>query len=186
MDLLSVAGHKINAPKGIGALYIRDGIEAEIFCHGAGQEGGRRAGTENVLEIVGLGKACDVAAADLEKNTAHLRAMRDRLESGLETALTGVRINGHRDKRLPNTCSVSFRDLEANRILEEIGLDVAASAGAACHADRVEVSHVLEAMGLPELWAKGTLRFTTGRYTTAEEIDRALEVIVTAVKKLRG
>ena len=186
VDLLSLAGHKIYAPKGIGALYIREGVPAEVFCHGAGQEGGRRAGTENVLEIVGLGEACEVAAADLEKNAAHLRAMRDRLESGLEGALTEVRINGHRDQRLPNTCSVSFRDLEANRILEEIGLEVAASAGAACHADHVEVSHVLAAMGLPENWAKGTLRFTTGRYTTAEEIDRALEVIVAAVKKLQG
>jgi cysteine desulfurase len=97
-----------------------------------------------------------------------------------------MRFNGHRELRLANTCSVSFRDLEANRILDEIGLDVAASAGAACHADHVEISHVLKAMQVPEQWAKGTLRFTTGRYTTADEIDRALEVIVAAVKRLRG
>lgn len=184
VDLLSVAGHKIYAPKGIGALFIRDGIEPAIFCHGAGQEKGRRAGTENVLEIIGLGKACEIAGLELARNAAHMRAMRDRLEAGLAQALTEIRFNGHREKRLPNTCSVSFRGLEANRILEKIGRDIAASAGAACHADQVEISHVLKAMQVPEQWAKGTLRFTTGRYTTADEIDRALEVIVAAVKRL--
>jgi cysteine desulfurase len=186
VDFLSVAGHKIYAPKGIGALYIRDGIENEVFCHGAGQENGRRAGTENVLEIVGLGKACEIAAAEMERHAQRMQEMRDRLEEGLAATLTEVRFNGHRELRLPNTCSVSFLGLEANRILEEIGLDVAASAGAACHADHVEISHVLRAMEVPELWAKGTLRFTTGRYTTVDEIDRALEVIVAGVKRLRG
>jgi cysteine desulfurase len=186
VDLLSLAGHKIYAPKGIGALYIREGVKPEIFCHGAGQEGGRRAGTENVLEIVGLGQACELAAAELDRHTAHMGAMRDRLEAGLAAALSEVRFNGHPQKRLPNTCSVSFRDLAANRILEEIGPAVAASAGAACHADQVEISHVLRAMQVPVEWAQGTLRFTTGRFTTEAEIDRALEVIVAAVRKLRG
>lgn len=186
VDLLSVAGHKIYAPKGIGALYIRDGIENEVFCHGAGQENGRRAGTENVLEIVGLGKVCEIADAEMEQHAQRMQEMRDRLEEGLAASLTEVRFNGHRELRLPNTCSVSFLGLEANRILEEIGLDVAASAGAACHADHVEISHVLRAMQVPEQWAKGTLRFTTGRYTTVDEIDRALEVIVSGVKRLRG
>jgi cysteine desulfurase len=186
VDFLSVAGHKIYAPKGIGALYIRDGVENEVFCHGAGQENGRRAGTENVLEIVGLGKACEIAAAEMERHAQRMQEMRDRLEEGLAATLTEVRFNGHRKLRLPNTCSVSFLGLEANRILEEIGLDVAASAGAACHADHVEISHVLRAMQVPEQWAKGTLRFTTGRYTTVDEIDRALEVIVAGIKRLRG
>ena len=185
VDLLSVAGHKVYAPKGIGALYIRDGVEAEVFCHGAGQENGRRAGTENVLEIVGLGKACEILAAELEMHNSQMRMMRDRLEEGLAAALTDIRFNGHREHRLPNTCSVSFLDLEANQILEEIGPSVAASAGAACHADHVEISHVLKAMQVPEQWAKGTLRFSTGRFTTEDEIDRALEVLVAAVKKLR-
>ena len=185
VDLLSVAGHKIYAPKGIGALYIRDGIETEIFCHGAGQENGRRAGTENVLEIVGLGKACETARVELERHGEWMQIMRDRLEEGLATALTNIRFNGHRKQRLPNTCSVSFLDLEANRILDEIGPSVAASAGAACHADHVEISHVLKAMEVPQEWAKGTLRFSTGRFTTNDEIDRALEAIVAAVKKLR-
>lgn len=186
VDLLSLAGHKIYAPKGIGALYIRDGIENEVFCHGAGQENGRRAGTENVLEIVGLGKACEIAMAEMERHAQRMQEMRDRLEEGLAASLTEVRFNGHRKLRLPNTCSASFLGLEANRILEEIGLDVAASAGAACHADHVEISHVLRAMQVPEQWAKGTLRFTTGRYTTIDEIDRALEVIVAGVKRLQG
>jgi cysteine desulfurase len=166
-------------------LYVRRGLAPEIFCHGAGQERGMRAGTENVLEIAGLGKACEIAEAGLSRNAAHMAAMRDRLEAGLAAALDGIRFNGHRQKRLPNTASVSFHGLEANRILEEIGLEVAASAGAACHSDKVHISHVLEAMGIPEAWAKGTLRFTTGRMTTAQEIDRALEVIIAAVKKLR-
>lgn len=186
VDLLSIAGHKIYAPKGIGGLYIRDGIENKIFCHGAGQENGRRAGTENVLGIVGLGKACEIVAAELEQHARHMQEMRDRLELGLAAALSDIRFNGHRKLRLPNTSSVSFRDLDATRILEEIGLDVAASAGAACHADHVEISHVLKAMKVPKQWAKGTLRFTTGRYTTAAEIDRALEAIVATIKKLRA
>ncbi|MDJ0784458.1 MAG: cysteine desulfurase family protein [Desulfosarcinaceae bacterium] len=186
VDLLSVAGHKLYAPKGIGALFIREGVAPEVYCHGAGQENGRRAGTENVLEIVGLGKACEIAAAQLDHNARHMREMRDRLETGLESALQEVRINGHRAKRLPNTCSISFRGLAADRLLDAIGGEVAASAGAACHADQVEVSHVLQAMQVPAAWAKGTLRFTTGRATTAAEIDRALEVIVAAVKRMRG
>jgi cysteine desulfurase len=185
VDLLSVAGHKIYAPKGIGALYLRSGIKPEIFCHGAGQEMGIRAGTENVPGIVGLGKACEIAHHHLDDNTAHMEKMRNRLEKGLADALEDIRFNGHRIQRLPNTASVSFLGLEANRILEEIGLEVAASAGAACHSDHVTISHVLKAMKIPEDWAKGTVRFTTGRMTTVDEIDRALEVVVTAVKRLR-
>lgn len=186
VDLLSIAGHKIYAPKGVGALYIRQGVEAPVFCHGAGQESGRRAGTENILEIVGLGKACEIAKANLTENAHHMAAMRDRLESGLKDNISNVRFNGHPIRRLPNTCSVSFHAVEANRLLEEIGLDIAASAGAACHADHLELSHVLEAIGLPEEWAKGTLRFTTGRFTTAKQIDRAVDVISSALKKLRA
>ncbi|MEW6080180.1 MAG: cysteine desulfurase family protein [Thermodesulfobacteriota bacterium] len=185
VDLLTVAGHKLYAPKGIGALYIRRGIEPQIFCHGAGQERGIRAGTENVPGIVGLGKACELAAAGLEEHGAHLKTMRDRLESALRAGLVEIRFNGHPDLRLPNTSSVSFYGLDANRILEEIGLEVAASAGAACHSDHVEISHVLTAMGVPEAWARGTLRFSSGRMTTAGQIDRAAEVIIAAVKKLR-
>jgi len=185
VDLLSVAGHKIYAPKGIGALYVRGGIDIQKFMFGAGQEMSKRAGTENILEIVGLGKACEVAARDLDKNVAQMKKTRDLLHEGLKSRLTDLRLNGHPEKRLPNTLSLSFRGLEANRILEEIGLEVAASAGAACHADTIEISHVLQAMNVPLEWAKGTLRFTTGKMTTEAEILRATDVIATAVKNLR-
>jgi cysteine desulfurase len=184
IDLLSVAGHKLYAPKGIGALYIRSGTKLRKFMLGAGQEVGHRAGTENVLEIVGLGKACEIALRDLEKNAARMKHTRDLLHNGLKAKLKDLRLNGHSEKRLPNTLNLSFLGLEANRVLEEIGLDVAASAGAACHSDQVQISHVLEAMRVPLEWAKGTLRFTTGRMTTDEEIARAVDVIVDAVMRL--
>jgi cysteine desulfurase len=183
VDLLSVAGHKLYATKGVGALYIRSGLILTQFMHGAGQESGWRAGTENVLEIVGLGKACEIARRDLEKNMNHMLAMRDRLYDGIKTDCHQVRLNGHPEKRLPNTLSISFHNYEANRILEKIGSEVVASAGAACHSDTVEVSHVLKAMGTPLDWAKGTLRLTTGRHTTADDIDRAVQAISDAVKR---
>jgi cysteine desulfurase len=185
VDLLSIAGHKLYAPKGVGALYIRKGISIESFMHGAGQEMGRRPGTENILEIAGLGKACEIAARDLEKNRRHMHEMRDRLHAAIAAGIKDVRLNGHPEKRLPNTLSLSFRNLEANRILEAIGMEVAASAGAACHADSVEISHVLKAMGVPVEWAKGTLRLTTGRMTTAGDVDRAAQAIVAAVGRIR-
>ena len=185
VDLLSVAGHKVYAPKGIGALYVRPPLKPEKFCHGAGQERGWRAGTENVLEIVGLGKACEIAARDLKRNMVHMQRLRDRLHEGLSAKLSDMRLNGHPMKRLPNTLNLSVKGVEANRVLEEIGLEVAASAGAACHSDTVDISHVLEAMNVPREWAKGTLRFSVGRINTVEEIDRAIEIVARAVRKLR-
>ena len=185
VDLLSVAGHKVYAPKGVGALYVRDGIELVNFMHGAGQEFGRRGGTENVLEIVGLGKACEIAERDLETNMFRMSETRDTLHRELKEKVGDMtRLNGHPKKRLPNTLSLSFKGLEANRILEEIGLEVAASAGAACHSDTVELSHVLEAMHVPVEWAKGTIRFTTGRMTTEDNVRRAVDIIVASVRQL--
>ena len=186
VDLLSVAGHKVYAPKGVGALYIRKPLQPVPFCHGAGQEMGRRAGTENVMGIAGLGRACAVAGREIEGTAAQLRHLRDRLHQGLIAAAGEVRLNGHPELRLPNTLNVSFRGVTARDVLKEIGGAVAASAGAACHGDRVEVSHVLAAMGAAPEWAGGTLRFSVGRMTTAEEIDRAIEVIGSAVRRLRG
>lgn len=186
VDLLSIAGHKVYAPKGIGALYIRQSVTPDKFCHGASQEMGLRAGTENVFGIAGLGKACEIAARDLKKNMEHMKMLRDRLHDGLFCELGQIKPNGHQDKRLPNTLSLSFKGLEANRILEEIGLKVAASAGAACHSDTVEISHVLQAMNIPLDWAKGTLRFSVGRMTTVEQIDKAIRIIIHAVKKLQS
>jgi len=185
VDLLSMAGHKIYAPKGIGALYVREGIDLSPFLHGASQEGGMRAGTENVLGIVAMGKACEIAGRDLDANMDHMKRMRDLLQKGLFDELEGIRLNGDEQLRLPNTLNISFEGLEANRLLEEIGLEVAVSAGAACHSDIVEISHVLEAMHIPVQWAKGTLRLSTGRFTTQAEILQATGVIVDAVKRLR-
>ncbi|OPY81719.1 MAG: Cysteine desulfurase [Syntrophus sp. PtaU1.Bin005] len=186
VDMLSVAGHKLYAPKGIGVLYVRKGLAPEKFCHGAGQENGWRAGTENVVGIVGLGKACEIAARDLDVNMDCMKKMRDQLYEGLVAGTNDVRLNGHPDLRLPNTLNLSFKGLEANRLLEEIGLEVAASPGAACHSGDVAISHVLQAMHVPVEWAKGTLRFSTGRMTTAGEIDQAIDVVVAAVDRLRG
>jgi cysteine desulfurase len=185
VDLLSIAGHKLYAPKGVGALYVRDGIRLARLMHGAGQEGGRRPGTENVLEIVGLGQACKVAHQDLEANMAHFQTMRDRLYQGLlrELGKEAVRLNGHPEKRLPNTLNLSFKGVQANVLLAEIGEQVAASAGAACHADSVDISGVLRAMQVPVEWAKGTVRFSVGRGTTAEEVDRAARIVAQAVRR---
>jgi cysteine desulfurase len=185
VDLLSVAGHKLYAPKGIGALYVRSGVRLAKLLHGAGHEGGRRPGTENVLEIVGLGQACQVARRDLERNAAHFRATRDRLHEGLvhELGENSVRLNGHPEKRLPNTLSLSFHSVAAHTLLAEIGEQVAASAGSACHADTVSISAVLKAMQVPVDWAMGTVRFSTGRATTAEEIDRVVGIVAEAVRQ---
>jgi cysteine desulfurase len=187
VDLLSIAGHKVYAPKGIGALYVRSGIELTKHLHGAEQEGGRRPGTENVLEIVGLGAACELAQRELAKNVEHFKAMRDRLHQALldELGADAVRLNGHPEQRLPNTLSLSFRGVEANTLLSEISEKVAASAGAACHADQVDVSAVLEAMQVPTEWAMGTVRFSVGRATSREEIDEAAWVVLEAVRRLQ-
>lgn len=180
IDLLSVAGHKLYAPKGVGALYIREGVEIPNLMFGAGHESGRRPGTENVASIVGLGAACHLASQDLEGLGTHLRGMRDRLHQELLSALgpEKVKLNGHPKKRLLNTLNLSFRGVAANQLLAQIQNQVAASAGSACHADRVQTSEVLLAMGVPQEWAVGAVRFSVGRHTTLEEIDRAVEVIL--------
>ncbi len=183
VDLLSIAGHKLYAPKGIGALYIRPGVKLEKLMHGANHEQDRRAGTENVIEMAGLGRACELIERNIPAYSAHMAAMRDRLEQGLLDSAMDARINGHPQKRLPNTCSISFRGVEADRVLASLPT-VAASAGAACHSDRVEVSHVLAAMNVPEEYAMGTLRLTVGRFTTEEEIDQAAAEILEVVGSL--
>ena len=180
VDLLSVAGHKLYAPKGIGALYIHTAVKLEKFIHGANHEMNWRAGTENVIEIVGLGEACELIKENLSKYQEHMQKMRDRLENGLKKRFANIRINGHPEKRLPNTSSLSFKALEANTILSELN-QVAASAGAACHSDRVDVSSVLEAMQVPLEYAMGTIRLSVGRFTTAAEIDQAIDAITQVV-----
>ena len=185
VDLLTVAGHKLYAPKGVGALFIREGVRLAPFMHGAGHESGRRAGTENVIGIAGLGKACEIVRRDLEADGARMRRTRDRLQEGLLRAVADVRVNGHPEKRLPNTLSVSFRGIDAGMLLGAMG-GLAASAGAACHGASVEVSKTLRAMGVPLEWARGTIRLSTGRYTTEGEVDKAVEIIASAVKQLKA
>lgn len=185
VDFLTLAGHKMYAPKGVGALIQRSGVSLPKFMHGAAHEANRRAGTENVPEIVGLGQAAEIARRDLAQNMAHMRAMRDRLAEGLVKNLGDVRRNGHPEHCLPNTLSVSFRGVQANVLLERIGERVAASAGAACHADEVTVSTVLAAMAVPTEYAMGTLRLSTGRMTTRAEIEMAVAAITEAVRALR-
>ena len=186
VDLLSIAGHKVYAPKGVGALYIRSGTALNKLLHGADHESNRRPGTENVFGIVGLGRACALAARDLDKNRAHFLAMRNRLHNAFVAALGDqeVRLNGHPQKRLPNTLSLSFRGIEANTLLAEIGGQVAASAGAACHADDIDVSAVLKAMQVPIEWAMGTVRFSVGRGTSSDDVDLAASIVSAAVQRL--
>jgi len=150
--------------------------------HGASHEMGWRAGTENVIEMVGLGKACELVKNNLTEYHRHMQTMRDRLEAGIGERFEQIRFNGHPNRRLPNTLSASFRGMEANVILDELQ-GVYASAGAACHSDHVEVSSVLEAMRVPLEYAMGTLRFSVGRYTTDQEIDLALDEITRAVRQ---
>ena len=183
VDLLTIAGHKLYAPKGIGALYVRGGIRLEKLIHGADHEQDLRAGTENVLEIVGLGQACEIAKRDLEKNMRHMQEMRDLLYAGLRQQWGEIKLNGHPEKRLPNTLSVCFKSIEANTLLAEIE-SVAASAGAACHSDSVRVSSVLEAMQVDLEYAMGTVRFSTGKMTTEEEVNHTVAVFVKTARRL--
>jgi len=182
VDLASIAAHKFYGPKGIGALYVRSGVDLVPIIHGASQEMGLRAGTENVPAIVGLGEACRIVSENLEKHSEHMRSMRERLRQGL-SRLDGIRFHGHPEKCLPNTLSVGFRGLEANTILAEL-TTVAASPGAACHSEGEDISHVLQAMKVPREFAIGTIRFSVGRHTTPQEIDKAIEEISKVVSRL--
>ncbi|MHC4943747.1 MAG: cysteine desulfurase family protein [Planctomycetota bacterium] len=185
VDFLSLAGHKLYAPKGIGVLYVRKGIELTPLMHGAPHESGHRAGTENVPEIAGLGKACEMAFKELDHRSAHLRAMRDALHDSIRKNVPDVRLNGHDELRLPNTLSLSFPGLNSPQLIDSL-TDLAVSAGSACHARGVEASHVLNAMGVPLEAALGTIRFSTGHFTTIEEVEYAADRVCKAVKALKG
>lgn len=179
VDLLTIAGHKLYAPKGIGALYVRQGTPIESWIRGGGQERGLRGGTEPIPAIAGLGAACALALAEGERRTAHLGAMRDRLERRLRAAFPALVVHGEGAPRLPNTLSAAIPGVRAWALLEALE-GVAASAGAACHAGDDEPSRVLLAMGVPADLARATLRFSTGRPTTPEEIDEAVRRLVAA------
>lgn len=177
VDLLSVAGHKLYGPKGIGVLYVRNGVQLEKLIHGADHEQNFRAGTENVLEIVGLGKACEIISQKFDEVTAIQRETRDHLYDLLKKEIPEIKVNGHPIHRLPNTLSVSFPEVEANTLISRME-NVAASAGAACHAESIDVSAVLQAMAVPMEYAMGTIRFSTGRFTTMKDIETAVDEIV--------
>jgi cysteine desulfurase NifS/selenium donor protein len=204
IDLASVAGHKLYAPKGVGVLYIRRGVKLAKLIHGADHESNLRAGTENVMEIVGLGKAAEICtiydlrfttedhlsvvshpSSEIRNSKFEIQALRDRLHDGIRSAIPEVRLNGHPELRLPNTLSLGFPGVEAAQLLEEMK-GIAASAGAACHADHVDISGVLSAMRVPMEFAIGTIRFSLGRMTTREEIETAIPIIVEAYRRLKG
>lgn len=180
VDLLTVAGHKLYAPKGVGALYVRRGVKLEPFLHGAGHEGGRRAGTENVPYLVGLGTACQIIAHSLPEAAARLFSLRERLWNRLQDGLgPRVVVNGHPTARLPNTLNVSFLGYVGAELLQRVP-EVAGSTGSACHEGKVSQSPVLCAMGVRPDVGQGAVRLTVGRFTTEPEIDRAADALIRA------
>ncbi|HMJ25967.1 MAG TPA: aminotransferase class V-fold PLP-dependent enzyme, partial [Pyrinomonadaceae bacterium] len=186
VDLFAVSGHKLHAPKGVGALYIRDGVELPPFIIGGGQERGRRSGTEAVPNIVALGRACQLA----REFTGHqqIRALRDHLEDEVLARFPIACLNGvvDRSRRLPNTSNISFEGLEGGSILAMLdGVGICVSTGSACNADSEDVSAVLRAMKVPLPIARGSIRFSLGRYNTEEEIDQTLDVLTSVVNQLR-
>jgi cysteine desulfurase len=187
IDLLSLSAHKFYGPKGTGALYVRRGTRFDPCVHGGHQERGIRGGTENVAGIIGLGKAAEIALAEMDEESVRIRRLRDKLESGLAERIGDIRFNGHREKRMYNTASVIVKYVEGEAML--LNLDyhgVAASSGSACTSGSLDPSHVLLAMGLPAPIAHGSLRFSLGRATTEEGIDKVLEVLPPIVEKLRA
>jgi cysteine desulfurase len=187
IDLLSFSGHKIYGPKGIAGLYIRRGSRMVAVQHGGEHERRRRAGTENVPGIVGLGKAVEIRAREMHDEARRLTALRDRLWEAVRERIPEVRLNGHPTERLPGTANLAFRHVESESIV--LGLDlkgVAVSAGSACTAGHVEPSHVLVAMGVPLDWAMGAVRFSLGRSTTTEDIDYVVECLEPLVRRLRA
>lgn len=173
VDFLTVAGHKLYAPKGIGALYIRKGISIEPLIHGAGHESGRRAGTENIIFDVALGKACEIAKEALRSDT--IKLLTEYFYHSLKEKFGDrVKLNGHPEKRLPNTLNISFIGFNGHEVLNSLG-DVAASTGSACHSGMTTISPVLKAMGVSDEVGRGAVRFSLGRYTTKDEIDAVIE-----------
>jgi cysteine desulfurase len=186
IDVLTFSGHKIYGPKGIAGLYIRKGTKMVAIQHGGEHERRRRAGTENVPGIIGLGKAVEVRARDMHEEAVRVGALRDRLWQGIAARVPDVRLNGHPSDRLPGTVNISYRHVESESIV--LGLDlrgIATSAGSACTAGNVEPSHVLVAMGVPLEWAMGAVRSSLGRSTTADDVDYVIESVEPLVRKLR-
>ena len=187
IDLLSLSGHKFHGPKGVGALYVRKGVRIPALILGGAQERRKRAGTENVPGIVGMGKAIELATAELEDNAAKMKVLRDRLIFGIPARIPDVKLNGHPTERLPNNVNFSIRFIEGESILLMLDLNgIAASSGSACTSGSLDPSHVLLAMGLPHEVAHGSLRLTLSEFTTPEEIDYVLDTLPPIVEKLRA
>jgi cysteine desulfurase len=183
VDFLTVAGHKFYAPKGVGALYVRSGAALIPLLHGASQEGGRRAGTENVPYMVGLGAACRLARERLPGITAHLQGLRDRLHERLVAGVPGLVLNGPEVERLPNTLNVSFPGVSGGELMAGLP-ELAASLGSACHAGQEAISPVLAAMGVPMDRARGAVRFSVGAPTTRDEVDQAAGRLLARLKTM--
>lgn len=186
IDLLSLSAHKLHGPKGVGALYIRKGIVVPPLLHGGAQERRKRAGTENVAGIVGLGKAIEIACSDIEGTSKRMCYLRDKLINGIEASIPEVKLNGHRTERLPGNVNFSIKYIEGESILLMLDINgIAASSGSACTSGSLDPSHVLLAMGMPHETAHGSLRLTLGDDTTEDDIDYVLEVLPEIVVKLR-
>lgn len=189
IDLLSISGHKFYGPKGIGVLYIKKGIKIDALLQGGHQENGKRAGTENVAFIIGLGKACEIADIELKNNQIKnkIKKLRDKLENGILKRIPEVIVNGHPEKRMDNTLNICIKYIEGESVLINLDFEgICASSGSACASGSLEPSHVLLALGLPHEIAHGSLRFSLSKYTEEREIDKVLEVLPGIVQKLRN
>ena len=186
VDLLSISGHKFHAPKGVGILFVRRGTKLKPFMLGGHQEGGRRAGTENVPYIVGIAKACELAIANMDAEARQLAAMRDKLQEGILAACPNVRVNGDQTHRLPNTLNVSFEYIEGEAIAYHLSDEgICISTGSACASGSLDPSHVIRAMGVPFIAVHGSIRFSLSRYNTMDEVDYVLEKLPPIIKRLR-
>lgn len=187
VDLLTISGHKIYAPKGIGVLYVRKGVRLENGIHGGHQERGRRGGTENVPGIVAIGKACELIKAELDESSGRMLKLRAKLEDGIRESIEEIQLNGHPEKRLVSTVNMSFFYIEGESILLNLDMEgIAASSGSACSSGSLEPSHVLLAMDIPPENAHGSVRFSLGKDTTGEEIDYLLEKLPPIIERLRS
>jgi cysteine desulfurase len=187
VDLLSLSAHKMYGPKGVGMLYVREGLELQPIVHGGGQEFGRRAGTENVAGIVGLAAALERTVARRDERAERVGRLRDRFEAGLRSRAQAVRINGAEAPRLPNVSNVSFDGLDSEQLLMRFDLEgIAVSAGSACTSGALEPSHVIAALNIDPRWHRGVIRFSLGDGTTEEEIDQVLELVPRMTAKLQG
>ncbi len=186
VDFLSISGHKLHAPKGVGVLYVRRGTAFIPFLAGGHQEGGRRGGTENVISIVGLGQACKLAAQSMDIENSRVAKLRDKLEEGLLSLIPKARLNGHKTERLPNTTNISFEYVEGEAILLHMNEhNICASSGSACTSGSLEPSHVLRAMGVPFTAAHGSIRFSLSIYNTEKEVDFVLDKMPGIIESLR-